>query len=105
MLSRFDLETPGSAIPARRPAHFSDLTGASFREADLYGADLKQAFRDSINDYLAFCEERGEAPDKPFSGRLMVRLEPGLHRDVYVRAKREGKSLDQWIAERLADFS
>ncbi len=68
-------------------------------------ADLKKAFRDSINDYLAFCEERGEAPDKPFSGRLMLRLEPGLHRDVYVRAKREGKSLNQWISERLADFS
>lgn len=30
--------------------------------------ELRQAFRDSIDDYLAFCEQRGESPDKPFSG-------------------------------------
>jgi predicted HicB family RNase H-like nuclease len=31
-------------------------------------AELKKAFRDSVDDYLAFCAERGEEPDKPFSG-------------------------------------
>ena len=64
--------------------------------------ELEQAFRDSIDDYLAFCEERGEEPDKPFSGRLMLRLPPALHREVYVQARREGKSLNQWIADKLA---
>ena len=34
--------------------------------------ELERAFRESVEDYLAFCQERGEAPDKPFSGRLMV---------------------------------
>ena len=63
--------------------------------------ELERAFRESVEDYLAFCQERGEAPDKPFSGRLMLRLPPPLHRDIYVRAKREGKSLNQWIADRL----
>ncbi len=29
-------------------------------------AELTQAFRDSVDDYLAFCAERGEMPDKPF---------------------------------------
>lgn len=45
--------------------------------------------------------ERGEEPDKPFSGRLMLRLPAALHRKVYVTALKEGKSLNQWIAERL----
>ena len=36
--------------------------------------ELEQAFRDSIDDYLEFCEERGEEPERPFSGRLMLRL-------------------------------
>lgn len=63
--------------------------------------EVERSFRESIDDYLTFCEERGEAPDKPFSGRLMVRLPPSLHRKVYVSALREGKSLNQWIAERL----
>ena len=63
--------------------------------------ELEKAFRQSIDDYLEFCEEKGEEPDKPFSGRLMLRLPPNLHRKVYVNALREGKSLNQWIAERL----
>ena len=63
--------------------------------------ELEQAFRESIDDYLEFCDQRGEKPDKPFSGRLMLRLPPRLHREVYVNAQREGKSLNQWIAEKL----
>ena len=65
--------------------------------------ELEQAFRDSIDDYLDFCAERGEAPDKPFSGRLMLRLPPELHRSVYVQARRAGKSLNQWISDKLAE--
>jgi predicted HicB family RNase H-like nuclease len=63
--------------------------------------ELEQAFRESIDDYLEFCESKDEEPDKPFSGRLMLRLPPHLHRKVYVSAAQEGKSLNQWIAERL----
>jgi predicted HicB family RNase H-like nuclease len=64
--------------------------------------ELEQAFRDSIDDYLEFCAERGEEPDKPFSGRLMVRLDPELHRSLYVEARGTGKSLNQLINERLS---
>jgi predicted HicB family RNase H-like nuclease len=67
--------------------------------------EIEQAFRDSIDDYLEFCEERGEEPDKPLSGRLMVRLPPQLHRKAYVTARREGKSLNQWITEKLEKAS
>ena len=68
-------------------------------------AELEQAFRDSIDDYLEFCAQRGEKPDKPFSGRLMLRLPPALHRQVYARARRDGKSLNQWITETLQKAS
>jgi len=67
--------------------------------------EIEKAFRDSTDDYLAFCEKRGEEPDKPFSGRLMVRLPPHLHRRVYVTARREGKSLNQWIKDKLEKAS
>jgi predicted HicB family RNase H-like nuclease len=67
--------------------------------------ELEEAFRASIDDYLEFCAERGEVPDKPFTGRLMLRLPPELHRKAYVRAQREGKSLNQWISDRLAEAS
>jgi predicted HicB family RNase H-like nuclease len=67
--------------------------------------EIKKAFRESIDDYLEFCKERNEKADKPFSGRLMVRLPPRLHRKVFVSARREGKSLNQWIAEKLDKVS
>jgi len=63
--------------------------------------EIKRAFRESIDDYLEFCKERNEKADKPFSGRLMDRLPPRLHRKVFISARREGKSLNQWIAEKL----
>jgi predicted HicB family RNase H-like nuclease len=63
--------------------------------------DLENAFRESVEDYLDFCEERNEEPDKPFSGRLMLRLPPEVHRKMYVGAKKEGKSLNEYITEKL----
>jgi predicted HicB family RNase H-like nuclease len=63
--------------------------------------DLENAFRESVEDYLDFCEERNEEPDKPFSGRLMLRLPPEVHRKMYVGAKNEGKSLNEYITEKL----
>lgn len=63
--------------------------------------EIERAFRDSIDEYLEFCHHRGEEPDRPFSGRFMLRLPPALHRKVYVSAVREGKSLNQWISEKL----
>ncbi|MBS3747990.1 MAG: type II toxin-antitoxin system HicB family antitoxin [Wenzhouxiangellaceae bacterium] len=62
---------------------------------------LEKAFRDSVDDYLDFCQQRGETPDKPYSGRLMLRLPSHLHRKVHLQAQREGKSLNQWIAEQI----
>ena len=67
--------------------------------------EIETAFRDSIDDYLEFCKERGEEPDKPFTGRLMLRLPPHLHRRAYVDSKREGKSINQWIVDKLSDVT
>ncbi len=65
-------------------------------------AELKKALRDSVEDYLAFCKERGEEPDKPFSGNFIVRIRPDLHRELYTQAKKSGKSLNAFIEERLS---
>ena len=60
-------------------------------------ADLRQAFRESVEDYLAFCAERNEEPEKPFSGTFTVRIPPRLHRDVALRARLEHHSLNGWV--------
>src|SRR5437879_2700653 len=64
-------------------------------------AELKKAFRESIEDYLAFCSERGEDPDKPFSGQFVTRVSPDLHRRVNLAATLSGKSLNAWVTEQL----
>mgnify|MGYP001109255077 CR=1 FL=1 len=63
--------------------------------------ELKQAFADSVEDYLAFCAERGEEPEKPFSGQFVVRTEPSLHKALTVAARRAGVSLNKWVTSAL----
>jgi predicted HicB family RNase H-like nuclease len=61
--------------------------------------ELQQAFHESVDDYLEFCAKRGESPEKPFSGKFVVRLPAELHRKAYVQAKLKDKSLNSWITE------
>jgi predicted HicB family RNase H-like nuclease len=63
--------------------------------------ELRKAFEDSVEDYLAFCAERGEEPDKPFSGRFTVRLSPEQHRKVLLAAEKAGKDIEVWVEEAL----
>lgn len=63
--------------------------------------EVEQAFQGSVDDYLAFCAERGETPDRTFSGKVPLRLDPELHRRAAARAQAEGVSLNQWIARRI----
>ena len=62
---------------------------------------LKSAFEEAINDYLQECQEKGLTPEKPVSGKLLLRLAPELHGQAMVAAKAAGKSLNQWVAEAL----
>jgi predicted HicB family RNase H-like nuclease len=63
--------------------------------------EVKRAFRESVDDYLAFCAKRREEPEKPFTGKFMVRIPPDLHRKVYFAAKKSGSSLNSWILQTL----
>ena len=63
--------------------------------------ELQQAFVDSIEDYLEFCRARGEDPERPFSGKFIVRVEPELHRQIFYRAREQDTSLNQWVRETL----
>jgi len=64
-------------------------------------SELKAALSESIEDYLVFCKERGEEPEKPYSGKFVVRTEPSLHKAVSLAARRAGVSLNKWISEAL----
>jgi len=63
--------------------------------------ELEKAFKDSINDYLAWCKERGEKPEKTFSGNLRIRIEPNLHAKLAQEASLHNVSLNKFIVEKL----
>jgi predicted HicB family RNase H-like nuclease len=64
-------------------------------------AELIQAFHDSVDDYLAFCASRAESPEKPFSGQLLLRIPPELHRGLSHVAETSGVSLNKLIQDKL----
>jgi predicted HicB family RNase H-like nuclease len=59
--------------------------------------EIRQAFRDSVEDSLDFCSQLGQVPEKPFTGKFMLRIPPDLHRKVFIASKQAGKSLNAWI--------
>ena len=63
--------------------------------------EVQKAFHESVDDYLEFCAKRGESPEKPFSGKFVVRLPAELHRKAYIQAKLAEKSLNGWVTEVL----
>ena len=63
--------------------------------------EIKHAFRESVDDYLDFCVQLGQAPEKPFTGKFMLRLTPDLHRKIFVAAKQSGESINGWVVDQL----
>jgi predicted HicB family RNase H-like nuclease len=64
--------------------------------------ELKQAFYDSVDDYLEFCAKRGEDPEKPYSGKFVVRVEPELHKNITIEARKTDNSLNVWVNDAIS---
>ena len=61
--------------------------------------DLEKDFHEAIEDYLDTCREIGKEPEKPFSGRFVVRIPSELHCAIALEAKKRKKSINSWIAD------
>ncbi len=64
--------------------------------------ELLRAFHGSVDDYLAWCKERGEKPEKMFSGTLNLRMSPDLHAHLAIEAAQKGMSLNELINDKLS---
>ncbi len=64
---------------------------------------LKKELAASVEDYLAFCAERNEPAEKPFSGKFPVRTTSEIHKQIFLEAKRENISMNLWIEQALKD--
>ena len=64
-------------------------------------AELEAAFHEAVDDYLAACKKLKQSPDKPYSGRVMLRLPPEVHARASAAAQVQGVSFNQWAAQVL----
>jgi predicted HicB family RNase H-like nuclease len=64
--------------------------------------ELREAFEEAVEDYLATCSKLGRAPQKPYSGKLMLRVPPEVHARAAMMAQAHGLSINQWATDVLA---
>lgn len=62
---------------------------------------LRLELEKAVEDYLADCKAEGVKPEKPASGKLLLRVPPEVHGKALVAAQASGKSLNQWATEVL----
>ena len=63
--------------------------------------ELEEAFHESVDNYIAISEETGRPAQKPYSGKLMLRVPPDVHAAVATAAQVHRKSINQWASEIL----
>jgi predicted HicB family RNase H-like nuclease len=81
-----------------RLAGINDVVG--FHGASI--KELKAAFREAVDDYVAACRKSGKSPERPYSGKVMFRLAPEVHARAALAAQLQGVSLNQWAEGVLA---
>jgi predicted HicB family RNase H-like nuclease len=67
--------------------------------------ELRAAFEEAVDDYLATCKKSGRAPQRPYSGKLMLRVPPEVRARAAMMAEAHGMSLNQWAAQVLSKAS
>lgn len=65
-------------------------------------AEIEAFFHAAVDDYLAFCREKGKEPERPFKGSFNVRVGSELHRQAFLAAAQHKESLNQFVARAIA---
>ena len=58
--------------------------------------EFESNFQAAIEDYLVAAKELGSVPEKPASGKVMLRIAPEVHAAALKAAARSGTSLNKW---------
>lgn len=61
------------------------------------------AFHEAVDDYIETCAKAGRAPQKPYSGKVMFRIDPTVHAQAALAAQLAGKSLNAWGEQALRE--
>ena len=66
--------------------------------------ELKQSMHEAVDRYVALCERRGKSPDKPYSGKFVLRVDPAVHRALATGAAANRVSMNTYVGERLKEI-
>lgn len=93
--------------------YHATISDISFEDGTLLAATLDMAEEQSfssdsvvglisifhviVDEYLTKCEQEGAEPTRPFSGKFIVRVPAGLHRQCALEAARLGLSLNAFV--------
>jgi len=66
--------------------------------------NLRQAFKEAVDDYLELCQDEGIEPDQTFRGSFNVRTGCELHRKAALYAKEKGLNLNKVVTEALDQY-
>ena len=64
-------------------------------------AEFESNFQATVTDYIAASEALGSQPEKPASGKLMLRIAPTVHAAAVKAAAQSGTSLNKWAEQVL----
>jgi predicted HicB family RNase H-like nuclease len=64
-------------------------------------AQFEVAFHSLVDAYIKACKKLGGEPEKPASGKMMLRVAPIVHAAALKAAARRGVSLNKWAEQAL----
>ncbi len=65
---------------------------------------IEEEFHRALDDYIVFCEEVGKSPQKSYKGTFNIRISPQLHREIALKALRNGETLNQTVENAIAEY-
>jgi len=77
-----------------------DLMAFEAESAD----EIEKAFHEAVDYYLELCDRVGKEPNKAFSGRFNLRLDPELHRAAHIQASLSNMSLNSFIVKAVENI-
>lgn len=66
--------------------------------------EIEQAFKKTVDHYLALCKKTGRSPNKPYSGSFNVRIGSDLHRKAVQAAYHRNINLNEYVTLAIQSF-
>jgi predicted HicB family RNase H-like nuclease len=88
------------------PLALSTMPMTAFSSAVFHGTtvdELEAAFHELVDHYLEVSERTGRPAQKPYSGKLSLRIDPETRAAMALAAELSGTSIKQWCAHVLKE--